>query len=299
MDEGRPIAHPLHARHARQFRDNRFVYPVLSRRAGGISLGVNLNPDKVCNFDCIYCQVDRRRQGTTRFVDLPQLIEEIDAMLPWIASGQIYRSDPFRDTPPRLRTLHDLAFSGDGEPTSYRNFDQIVAACAQRKRAHGLGAVKMVLITNASMLHRPHVRRALGILDQNQGEIWAKLDAGTEAYYRQVDRTSIPFPQILANIAEAARARPIVIQSLFMQIDGCPPNQAEQEAFCHRLVEIADAGGRIQLVQLYTVARRPADSRVTPLEDAQVDALANLVRQQTGLPVAAFYGSSLWSPTGS
>ena len=294
-DDHRSIAHPLHTRHERRFGENRFVYPVLSRRAGGISLGINLNPDKVCNFDCIYCQVDRTRQGTTRFVDLPQLLEEVDTVLPWIATGEIYRCHPFRDTPASLRRLNDLAFSGDGEPTTYRNFDQIVAACADLKRKHGLDTVKMVLITNASMLHRPHVRRALEILDQNQGEIWAKLDAGTESYFRQVERTPIPFQQILANIAEAARTRPIVIQSLFMRIDGSPPSQAEQEVFCRRLVDIVEAGGRIRLVQLYTVARRPAESSVMPLGDDQLDALASRVAETTGLPVATFYGSSEWS----
>ena len=54
------MALTLHSDHARLFEHNRFVYPVLSRRSGGISIGVNLNPDKICNFDCIYCQVDRR-----------------------------------------------------------------------------------------------------------------------------------------------------------------------------------------------------------------------------------------------
>ena len=38
------------------FQDNRFVYAVVSRRSGGVSIGVNLNPDKYCNFDCVYCQ---------------------------------------------------------------------------------------------------------------------------------------------------------------------------------------------------------------------------------------------------
>ncbi len=67
----------LHTQHERQFADNRFVYPVLSRRSGGISVGINLNPDKVCNFDCVYCQVNRVSQSETRFVDTPQLLEEL------------------------------------------------------------------------------------------------------------------------------------------------------------------------------------------------------------------------------
>src|SRR5688572_26115790 len=73
--------HQLHTLHQRRFDDNRFVYPVLSRRSRGLSIGVNLNPDKVCNFDCIYCQVDRTRQSETRFVETEGLLAELDDML--------------------------------------------------------------------------------------------------------------------------------------------------------------------------------------------------------------------------
>src|SRR6476469_9784887 len=109
-----PFVHALHSRHERTFRENRFVYPVLSRRSGGISVGVNLNPDKVCNFDCIYCQVDRTRQSETRFVELEALLAELNHMLSMVRSGEIYETDKFRDTPAALRRLHDIAFSGDG-----------------------------------------------------------------------------------------------------------------------------------------------------------------------------------------
>jgi wyosine [tRNA(Phe)-imidazoG37] synthetase (radical SAM superfamily) len=283
----------LYGQHPRLFEGSRFVYPVLSRRSGGISLGVNLNPDKICNFDCIYCQVDRTRQSETTFVETDALLEELDRSLRLITSGEIYQTERFRHTPPHLRRLNDIAFSGDGEPTTYRNFDQIIAACAEVKRRHGLDHVKLVLITNASMFHREHVRRGLEILDANQGEIWAKLDAGTEEYYQLIDRTPIPFRQILENITAAARVRPIVIQALFMRVHGQPPSEAEQSAFCDRLNEIVAAGGRIQLVQVYTVARQPAESFVAPLSDGEVDALADLVRRRTGLPATAFYGATL------
>jgi wyosine [tRNA(Phe)-imidazoG37] synthetase (radical SAM superfamily) len=140
------------------------------------------------------------------------------------------------------------------------------------------------------MFHREHVERGLAILDANNGEIWAKLDAGTEEYYKLVDRTTIPFQQILDNITAAAKVRPIVIQALFMRVSDEPPSAAEQEAFCDRLNEIVAAGGKIKLVQVYTVARRPAESYVTPLPDAEVDALAELVRKRTGLAAESYYG---------
>jgi wyosine [tRNA(Phe)-imidazoG37] synthetase (radical SAM superfamily) len=291
MSERMQILPPrLFAHHERTFAANRFVYPVLSRRSGGISIGVNLNPDKICNFDCIYCQVDRTRQSETTFVEMPALLAELDSMLALAASGRIFATEKFAAIPEPLRRLNDIAFSGDGEPTTYRNFDEIIAACAELKRRHGLADVKMVLITNASMFHRPHVQRGLKILDENQGEIWAKLEAGTDKYYRLVERTPILFRQILDNITAAARIRPLVIQALFMRIAGEPPSAAEQAAFCDRLTEITTAGGQIKLVQIYTVARRPAESYVTPLTNAEVDALVELVRRRTGLPATGYYG---------
>jgi wyosine [tRNA(Phe)-imidazoG37] synthetase (radical SAM superfamily) len=283
----------LHARHPRAWETNRFVYPVLSRRSGGVSVGVNLNPDKVCNFDCIYCQVDRTTQSETRFVETGPLVVELEEMLRLVASGGLYDSPRFAGTPEHLRRLNDIAFSGDGEPTTYRNFDEIMADCAALKDRLGLADVKMVLITNASMFHREHVRRGLEILDAHQGEIWAKLEAGTEAYYQLVERTPISFRQVLDNIAEAARLRPLVIQSLFMRIHGQPPSAEELAAFCDRLAEIKASGGRIGLVQVYTVARRPAEDFVAPLSDAEVDAIVELVRTRTGLAAAPFYGVSI------
>ncbi|HEX4144342.1 MAG TPA: radical SAM protein [Pirellulales bacterium] len=284
--------HPLHTQHGRAFESNRFVYPVLSRRSRGISVGVNLNPDKICNFDCIYCQVDRTRQSETSFVELDQLLAELDVTLQLATSGALFETAKFEHTPPALRRLNDIAFSGDGEPTTYRNFDEIVARAAEVKRRHGLDDVKLVLITNASMFHREHVARGLATLDANQGEIWAKLETGTEDYYRLIERTPIPFRQILDNITVAARLRPLVIQSLFMRVEGQSPSPAELVAFCDRLGEIVAAGGQIKLVQIYTIARRPAESYVTPLPDEEVEAIARLVADRTGLPTASFFGTN-------
>jgi wyosine [tRNA(Phe)-imidazoG37] synthetase (radical SAM superfamily) len=278
----------LFASHPRRWEQNRFVYPVVSRRSGGVSIGVNLNPDKVCNFDCIYCQVNRVEAAVTRFVEIDALLSELDQTLALAASGELFQHPPFDQTPAALRRLNDIAFSGDGEPTTYTNFDELIARCAELKRRHGLDHVKMVLITNASMFHRPVVQRGLAVLDRNQGEIWAKLDAGSDAYYQLVERTVIPFRRVLENITAAARLRPLVIQALFMRIDGSPPPLAEQLAFCDRLNEITAAGGKLQLVQIYTVARPPAERFVGPLSDEELHALAELVRERTGLTVAEY-----------
>jgi wyosine [tRNA(Phe)-imidazoG37] synthetase (radical SAM superfamily) len=279
---------PQHTRHPREFEQNRFVYPVLSRRSRGISVGVNLNPDKMCNFDCIYCQVDRRSESETRFVEFDLLIAELEAMLKWVASGEIFTHPQFASVPEPLRRLNDIAFSGDGEPTTYRNFDVFMERAAGVKRQLGLNTVKMVLITNATMFHRPAVERGLAILDQNQGEVWAKLDAGTDEYYHLIDRTSIPFQRVLDNLLLASRQRPIVIQSLFMRVQGVGPTEAEITAYIGRLKHILHQAGQLARVQIYTVARPPAESFVSPLDASEVQAIAHRVNAETGLIAEAY-----------
>ena len=282
----------LHSNHNRIYGSNRFVYPVLSRRSNGVSLGVNLNPDKVCNFDCIYCQVDRTTRSETRFVEMDQLLAELRTTLDFITSGEFFGDGPFKDIPPELKRLNDIAFSGDGEPTTYKNFDEIISACASLKQELELDDVKMVLITNASMFHRDHVKAGLQILDENRGEIWAKLEAGTEAYFQTIDRTSFKLQEIVDNIAAAAQRRSVVIQSLFMNVNGVAPSNEELLAFCSRLSEIVTAGGAIDHVQVYTVARPPAESFVTALNNSEVDQIVTLVKEQTGITAVPYYGIS-------
>lgn len=283
---------PLHSQHQRTYHENKFVYPVLSRRSKGISIGINLNPDKICNFDCIYCQVDRREESETRFVGTDQLIQELDHMLQFVISGDIYQDAKFTSVPEELRRLNDIAFSGDGEPTTYRNFDQIVKEVADLKRKHQATSVKMVLISNASMFHRKSTQDALKLFDENQGEIWAKLDAGTEDYFKTIDRTKIRFSQVLENLAFVARQRPIVIQSLFMLVNQQPPDDAEIDAYCQRLNEIVASGGQIKLVQVYTIARRTTEDYVASLSSEQVDQIARKVKEKTNLATEVYYGNA-------
>jgi wyosine [tRNA(Phe)-imidazoG37] synthetase (radical SAM superfamily) len=277
----------LFSQHSRSWPENRYVYPVLSRRSKGLSIGVNLNPDKVCNFDCIYCCVDRTTPPAVREVDLDRLSLELDQMLQWAGSGEIFRTPPFDQTPPSLRRMNDVAFSGDGEPTSYPRFQEAVELAAGLLEKHGLSQTKMVLITNATLLHRPAVARALECLDRHHGEIWAKLDAGTEGFYRLVERTTIPLSRVLENIAAAGRVRPIVIQSLFMKVNGQPPPPREILAYRDRLRELMSQGCQIKLVQIYTTARQTAEIYVAPLGEAELEAIARQVRE-LGLPAEVY-----------
>ena len=283
-----------HGDHPRRFQDFQFVYPVLSRRSRGISIGLNTNPNKVCNFDCVYCQVDRSPAAVVRCFDLAGAEAELRALLEIVQSGALAKFPPFDAVPARLRRLNDIALSGDGEPTTLKNFSAVIEMVARHKPP----GVKLVLITNAAGLDRADVQRGLAVIDQHDGEVWVKLDAGTSAHYRLVNRSGVAFGRILRNIAATAKVRPVVIQSLFLTIHGHGPSVEEISAYCDRLCEIVASGGKIKLVQVCTLARRaltvvdgiPAWQFVAALTDAELDALADIVRQRTGLPVENFYG---------
>ncbi len=274
--------------HSRLFGDFTFVYPVISRRSRGLSIGINLNPDKVCNFDCIYCEVDRTTPGKVSRIDLDQMRDELIAMTRFALDGGLAKEPKFNEVPWLTRTIRDFAFSGDGEPTLVHNFAECVQVVAEVKRAEKLDKTKIVLVTDAAGLDKADVRRGLELMDANQGEIWAKLDAGTEVYFRKINRTSVQFERILKNLKETARVRPIVIQSLFLKAHGEMMPAAELDAYCARLNEIVSAGGKIKEVHAYTVARPTPEPFATKLSAAELTAIADQIRQKTSLKVLSF-----------
>ena len=160
----------LFATHERTFESNRYVYPVISRRSRGVSVGINLSLDKVCNFDCVYCQVDRSEPGISREIDLALLEKELDATAALVASGSIFEHPKFAQTPDPLRRFNDIAFSGNGEPTLSRQFSDVVRIAAEIRHRHSLDDVKLVLITNATLLQETWVVAGLEILDSDNGK---------------------------------------------------------------------------------------------------------------------------------
>ena len=282
------ISTPLFTTHSRHWRDNRFVYPVISRRSKGLSIGVNLNPDMACNFDCVYCSVDRTEKPTVRSVDLAGVRAELNHLLAIAVSGAIWSESPFDRTPPELRRLNDVAFSGDGEPTSYSGFLEACRLAAELIAWHGASA-KIVVITNATLLHRPESQEAIKFLDTVPSQIWAKLDAGTDEYFHLIERTKVPLQRVLDNLLLTGKARPIVIQSMFLHYHNEPPTAAEISAYIGRLRDLLSGGCQISLVQIYTVARATAEADATPLSTSEVDAIVAQV-SALGVAAEAYYG---------
>ncbi len=271
--------------HPRQWREFRYVYPVIARRSRGLSIGINLNPRGDCSFDCVYCCVDRGHLHPGGTFVLTELTRELRHMLD--LGPRVFEEPEFRAIPVEFRRLNDFAFSGDGEPTNAPEFPAAVQLVADLRRAYGLSEVKIVLITNATGLTRPAVVAALATLDANGGEIWAKLDAGTEEHYHRFNRSRVPFARVLDNLLATARVRPIVIQSLFARWHGAPPAAEEVAAYVDRLRALQQGGGQLARVQIYTIARQTAEDYVAPLATTELEPIAAAVRA-LGVSVEVF-----------
>lgn len=282
--------------HPSFYHNQRIVYPVISRRAGGVSIGVNLSPSKRCNFGCVYCQVhvDRTRDAkiladVSPRVDLERLKSELEATVKTVVSGALFSEERFAAAAPEKRTLKDFAFSGDGEPTLSEQFVEAAEILAAVRREQNLDAVKLVLITNATTLQDERTIAGCDVLAANNGEIWAKLDAGAEARFRRVNRSQVAFETILANIAFAARRWPLAIQTMLMAERGEAPNRSEIDDYCKAVERISAGGGTVRKLQLYTVARAPFEHNIAALENESMDRIAAEIAARTGLPVEVYY----------
>jgi wyosine [tRNA(Phe)-imidazoG37] synthetase (radical SAM superfamily) len=275
--------------HPREFAGNVYAYPVISRRSGGVSIGVNLNLDKACNFDCPYCQVDRTVEKPRQAIVVPAIRGELIGMLDACDGQGVCRLPKFAGLPDEAKRLRDIAVSGDGEPTMAPEFPAVCAMLAELQAARPELDFKLVLITNSTLLDRKGVRQGIDSLLARRGEVWAKLDAGTEAWYQRINVSKVGLDRIEANLVDLGKRHPFKIQSLFCALDGEAPPAAELDAYLERLRRIRASGAEIAEVQLHTLARKPAQAACTPVEAAFLRDLAARIRAEAGLE-ARVYG---------
>ncbi len=277
----------LHRLHPREYAGFTYAYPVLSRRSGGVSLGVNVNLDKLCNFDCPYCQVDRTIPGRPQRIDLERLRDEVGMLLASVDEGGVCRLPVFDALPDNGKRLRDVALSGDGEPTMVPEFAAVCAALAEVQASRPELGFKLVLITNATLLDRPAVREGVASLLSKRGEVWAKLDAGTEGWYQRVNISRVSLDRIEGNLVALGKNHPFKIQSFFCKVDGEGWGPDEIEAWLGRLRRIRDSGARVLEVQIYTLARRPAESFVKPEGTEFLQAMRKRV-EEMGIPAKVY-----------
>lgn len=262
-----------------------YVYPVVSRRAQGVSVGVNLNPNNACNWRCAYCQVPGLVRGAAPEIDLALLERELHSLLQAISRDGWME----RNVPAGARRLNDVAFSGNGEPTTS---PQIDAALEVTERVLAdlelLGRVKVVLITNGSQVHKEPVRAALARLARMNGEVWFKLDSATPEGRRRLNDVDAGDERVERNLELAARTCRTRLQTLVLAQDGEPPSTVEQEAWLALVGRALERGAPIADVLLYGLERpsyQPEAARLSKLPVEWLEAFAARIRGATGLPV--------------
>ena len=246
--------------HPREWEKNTWVYPVISRRAGGLSLGVNLNPDHHCSFSCAYCQ-SGPQEGHKRIpVDIDAVERELREFLVFYESGEFAKCKAFENVPAQNKLLKDICLSGDGESTIVKEFPEICQRMReiQKEFTPKLGDFKLRLITNASHLEAPSVQEGLSQLLESDGEIWAKLDAGTEDWFKKMNRSPLHLAKILYNLTKAIKIYPICIQTMLCNLQGEIPSDQEIERYIENLAAIHSVRpDHLVEIQLYTVIRDP------------------------------------------
>jgi wyosine [tRNA(Phe)-imidazoG37] synthetase (radical SAM superfamily) len=271
----------------RDFLNNQFVYLVISSRACGLSLGINVNPDKYCNFDCVYCEVDRRLPAMTGKLDMPVMAAELRRTIAFVQQGRLRELPAFRSLPNELLQLRHVALSGDGEPTLAPNFAGVVETVVGVRALGGFPFFKVVLITNGAGLDQPAVQAGLDHFT-NSDEVWVKLDGGTQEYLDRVNQPKITLEKTLANILALARRRPVVIQSLFAICDGEEPSYSEIRAYAGRIRELKRAGAQISMVQVYSATRPSAHCDCGHLPLKSLSYIAQTVRNVANVRAEVF-----------
>ncbi|WP_043648361.1 radical SAM protein [Chitinilyticum litopenaei] len=260
--------------HRRDSAGFTYVYPVVSRRAGGVSVGINLNPNDACNWRCLYCQVPGLTRGSAPVLDLAQLRAELSAMLHDILHGDFM----VQRVPEGLRQLKDIAFSGNGEPTSSHQFAEVVALVGTVLAEFGLaGKIGVVLISNGSLMHRPEVQQGLRTLAQLGGEVWFKLDRAPADGFSTVNQVSLQCEGVARRLAISASLCPTWLQTCMFALDGALPDEAELAAYLDFLGEARRQGVALAGVLLYGLARpsmQPEAPRLSAAPVAWMEALA-------------------------
>ena len=271
----------------RNFLDNRFVYVVVSARARGLAIGINMNPDRFCNFDCVYCEVNRGLPAGERRLDVGVMEEELDKTLLLVRSGKIREYPAYHGLSDELLELRHVALSGDGEPTLCPNFAEAVQGVVHVRARHPQAFFKLALITNGTGLELRHVQESLQYFTHDD-EIWIKLDAGTQSYMSQVNHSEVALESVIANALLIGRQRPIVIQSLFPLVGGQEPPPEEIDEYILRLNALKMGGAQISLVQIYSATRPVAHPDCAHMPLKKISRIRQRIKAETGLKAEVF-----------
>jgi wyosine [tRNA(Phe)-imidazoG37] synthetase (radical SAM superfamily) len=264
--------------HSRDSAGMHYVYPVVSRRAGGVSIGINLNTNNACNWRCVYCQVPDLKLGSAPPVDLTLLENELRGFLLELLHGDFMQ----KRVAEVARRINDIALSGNGEPTSAKEFVQVIELIGKLQQELSLPPhIKLVLITNGSLMHRPYVQQGLQQMAKSRGEVWFKLDRASTTGMQVINNTQLSIDKVRKNLVTAITICPTWLQTCWFKLDGSPPSRQDEDDYIDFIAGLLHDNIRPQGVLLYSLARPSLQleaPRLSILSDQEMEAFAERIR---------------------
>lgn len=265
--------------HDRDVAGLKYVYPVLSRRAGGLSIGINFNTNNACNWRCIYCQVPNLVKGAAPDLDLQLLEEELKFFLDDVQHGDFYRRFQVEAD---NRVIKDIAISGNGEPTSVKSFSRAITRIGSVATKLGvLPESRIVLISNGSLIHQQKVREGLIALHNYGGEVWLKFDSATKEGRALFNQTAQSVNSALENLRISSELCMTKLQTCLFDYKDQGLSAKEKQAYLDALKTIK-ATTDVNEIMLYTLARpsmQPEASQLAALPFGALNAYAEDIRQ--------------------
>ena len=266
--------------HSRELSGLKYIYSVISRRAGGLSIGVNLNVNNACNWQCIYCEIPNLTRGSPPPIELNLLEEELRFFLHEIIHGDYMEKNVSAED----RHLKDIAFSGNGEPTSAEEFPEVILIVKKiLEEFNLLHKIKIRLITNGSLMHKTSVIKGVEMLKEMNGEVWFKVDFATEESIKTINQVNLKAHQILERLRNSINVCPTFIQTCIFTIDGKGPSEKDVDAYLQLVGEVKTD---IQGVHLYGLARPSLQPQAKSLGRISDEALEDIAKKLRNLNIA-------------
>lgn len=259
--------------HSRIFNGFTYIYPVVSRRSEGVSLGINLNVNNACNWRCVYCQVEGLVRGKPESIDLEKLSYELDHMLNYIINGEFLT----KYTSTKFRRFNDICLSGNGESTTSHNFLAVVNIIATLRDKYKLtNNVKTILITNGSEIDLPDITEALKLISNLNGEVWFKVDSATKSGINRVNQVVLSIESVKKRLLLSSQLCRTYIQTCMFKTKGTDPDSYEIDEYINFVTSVRE---HIAGVLLYSTARNPALPEGHEISSVSEEFLANIANR--------------------
>jgi wyosine [tRNA(Phe)-imidazoG37] synthetase (radical SAM superfamily) len=269
--------------HDRRIFKGKYIYPVVSRRADGLSIGINLNTNSACNWQCIYCEVPDLKRGKPEPIDLALLREEL---IYWL--NQVIHHDFLGKHTEPGTLLRDIAFSGNGEPTAAKEFGEAIKIVMEQIENFKLkNKITIRLITNGSYLDRPSTQKAWEQLENLNREIWFKIDAIDPVESKRINQINISTKSVISNLQSSIKISPTIIQTCILKINNELPSI---QTINHYINFLKPFESNLKAIHLYSLARpteQKSSDLIERLSNDELNSVADNIKQLK-VPVLSF-----------